>query len=101
MKWRSRLSQAKAPSEQELKLAHAYREVFGKRSEAVEMVLADFAAFTGFYNVAPPGTSGDALQYDAGMRAAFARIFNFISLSDEQMQALEKAARAESEQFNP
>lgn len=100
MKWRSKVRQENGPARQEKKLVQAYNEVFGKETEAVEMVLADLASFTGFYGVAPPGTSGDALQYDAGMRAAFGRLFHFLSLSDEQLQALEEAARAESEHLN-
>lgn len=97
--WRSRLRSSDKPTEKDMKLAVAYRELF-KRGEHSEMVLADLAAFTGFYSVAPPGVPSETLQYDAGMRAAFGRLFHFLSLSEDDMAALEQAARAESEHFN-
>lgn len=97
--WRSRVTSSKIEGERELKLANAYRDVF-KRGEQPEMILADLAQFTGFYAVAEPNTSNEALQYNAGQRAAFARILHFLTLSDTDMQGLEQAARAESEHFN-
>jgi hypothetical protein len=100
MKWRSLVTQRpEAPrgDDAKLRLARAYLSVFGQKTEDVELVLADLADFCGFYNVAPPGLSGDQLQYDAGKRASFGRLFSFLSLSDERLAALEKAARAENE----
>jgi len=89
------------PNEAELKLANAYRSVFGKDGENTEIVLADLAAHTGFYMVEPPGADLSQFQagYNAGQRAAFGRLFQFLTLSDEQMRALEVAARQEAEQI--
>jgi hypothetical protein len=78
----------------DLVLTTAYRDVFAKGEQA-QVVLADLANFTGFYAVETQGTPSDVLQYQAGMRAAYARIFAFLSMPDELLGALEKAARAE------
>lgn len=102
MKWRNlgRLREV-APKQAELHIVNAYKSVFEKQSEQVEIVLADFAAHTGFYLVDPPGADLSLYQagYNAGQRAAFGRLFQFLSLSDEQLRALEEAARAEAEQI--
>jgi hypothetical protein len=78
----------------EVALLAAYRGLFGT-GETAEVVLADLANHCGFYAVDAPGTSSDVLQYRAGMRAAYARIFSFLSLPAERLAALETAARAE------
>ena len=100
MKWRN-VSKARQalPAHTEQQLHAAYLEVFGKQTEAVEIVLADLAAQTGFYMVEPPDADLSLFQagYSAGQRAAFGRLFHFLSLSDEQLRALEVAARAEAE----
>lgn len=102
MSWRNvaRFRQ-RAPAQTEQRVAEAYKAVFGKQTEDIEIVLADFAAHTGFYLVEPPGTDLSAYQagYSAGQRAAFGRLFHFLTLSDERMRALEEAARAEAEQI--
>lgn len=103
MTWRSKARHAvygKIHAEQ--KLVAAYQDVFGKQTEAVEMVLADLASHTGFYRVEPPGSDMSAYQagYVNGSRAAFGRIFSFMSLSDEQLRALEEAARIEASMSN-
>lgn len=87
------------PAQTEQQLHAAYLEVFGKQTEAAEIVLADLAAQTGFYMVEPPDADLSLYQagYSAGQRAAFGRLFHFLSLSDEQLRALEEAARAEAE----
>lgn len=102
MKWRTKAQHAAYGRYQaEQKLVGAYHEVFGKETESVEMVLADLAAHTGFYQVEPPGVDMTAYQagYRNGLRAAFGRLFSFLSLSDEQLRALEEAARAEASMF--
>lgn len=102
MKWRNLAKQRSAiPAHTELQLINAYKAIFDKQSEHVEIVLADLAAHTGFYLVDPPGSDLSLYQagYNAGQRAAFGRIFQFLSLSDEQLRALEQAARAEAEQI--
>lgn len=101
MKWRSRAQYAaygKYAAEQQI--VAAYQEVFGREGEAVELVLSDLAAHTGFYRVEPPNGDLSAYQagYSNGLRAAFGRIFQYISLTDEQMGALEIAARQEAMQ---
>lgn len=100
MKWRNASKARQAlPAHTEQQLHAAYLEVFGKQAEAVEIVLADLAAQTGFYMVEPPDADLSLFQagYSAGQRAAFGRLFHFLSLSDEQLRALEVAARAEAE----
>lgn len=62
------------------------------------MVLTDMADHSGFYRIEPPGADLSRYQagYRDGMRAAFGRLFHFLSLSDEQLRALEEAARQEA-----
>jgi hypothetical protein len=100
MKWRSRalyLKQGVSAAEQHV--AFAYRDLFNKPGEQQEIVLADLADYTGYYRVEPPGADLTAYQaaYSAGLRAAFGRVLHFLSLTDEQLAALEEAARRESE----
>lgn len=76
------------------RLVQAYREVFGKSREDVEIVLADLAAFSGFYRVTPP-EAGD-LAYNEGKRAVYARIFSLLRMTDEEIRGLEEAARHEA-----
>lgn len=100
MNWRNvAKSRQVLPSHTEQQLVAAYLEVFGKPSPSVEIVLADFAGHTGFYQVEPPGADLSQFQagYNAGQRAAFGRLFHFLSLSDDQLRALEEAAREEAE----
>lgn len=78
------------------KLTKAYLDVFGKDNESVEIVLTDLANFTGFYKVPPPGTPPETLLYEQGLRAAFGRLFHFLSLPPDRLEELEKAARAEA-----
>lgn len=78
------------------KLLSAYQDVFGSDNASTQIVLADLANHCGFYAVAAPGVTADALLYDAGMRAAYARIFSFLSATPEQMAALEAAVRSET-----
>jgi len=49
------------------KLAAAYREVFCRDSESVELVLADLANFCGFYKVPPIGSPPETLLVDQGL----------------------------------
>lgn len=77
-------------------LTRAYHAVFGNGSNDAEIVLADLANYCGFYQVPPPDASAEQLRYEQGLRTAYARIHHFLSLTREQHQALETAARAES-----
>jgi hypothetical protein len=96
--WRSRARLAKAVSADvaDVRLIEAYRSVFDRGGEDIELVLVDLASFCGFYQVEQGGVSADDLNHWAGRRAAFGRIFNFLALSDAQLMAMERAARDES-----
>jgi hypothetical protein len=61
--------------------------------EDQEIVLVDFADFTGFYRVTPPESGGDALMFNEGMRAAFGRVFRYVRMSPDELAALETASR--------
>lgn len=101
-KWRT-LAHARSIGEAtaETALVNAYRDVFGRQTETVELVLADLAVFCAFYQVEPPTSDLSSYQagYANGLRAAFGRVFHFLNLTDEQWTALELAARFESEQI--
>lgn len=100
MTWRNlSKTRQRLPLQTDAQLVAAYKEVFGKESEAVEIVLADLAAHTGFYLVDPPGADLSLYQagHSAGQRAAFGRLFHFLTLSDQKLRALEEAAREEAE----
>lgn len=77
------------------RLSNAYNEVFS-RQESAELVLADLAAFSGFYQVTPPGASDAEVRYAEGMRAVFARIERFRLLTPTERTQLEQAARQEA-----
>jgi hypothetical protein len=77
------------------RLSHAYTDVFC-RQESAELVLADLAAFSGFYQVTPPGASDAEVRYAEGMRAVFARIERFRLLTPQERTQLEQAARQEA-----
>lgn len=98
MKWRTIATQVNRPrgAKAQDRLAKAYREVFQRDSEAVEIVLADMANFMGFYKVPPIGAPPETLLVDQGLRAAFGRLFSFLSLSEDRLAALEEAARREA-----
>lgn len=101
MKWRSLAGQMaqgrKRGAISQQRLTAAYLDVFGKQTESVEIVLADLANYCGFYKVPPIGAPPETLLVDQGLRAAFGRLFHFLSLSDDRLAALEKAARAEAQ----
>lgn len=79
-------------------LSRAYQEVFRGSPDRnqQQMVLADLAAATGFYRVSPASANSTELAYREGQRAAFAHIFGHLSLSPDDMGALENAARHEA-----
>lgn len=93
---RARVERATDAAQADLRLINAYRSLFATGREDAEMVLADLAAFCGFYQVEAGGADGAELNHHAGRRAAFGRIFNFLSLSDEQLAAMEQASRDEA-----
>lgn len=75
------------------RLAEAYRNVFLAHTEDAHLVLNDLAQYTGFYSVLPADVSDDQLRYREGARAAFARVFEFLSQTNQGVAALDKAAR--------
>lgn len=78
------------------RLTQAYRDVFCRKDESTEIVLADLANYCGFYKVPPIGSPPETLLVDQGLRAAFGRLFSFLALTDDQLAALEGAARREA-----
>src|SRR5687767_619888 len=96
--WRSRarLAQAASAEAADVRLVNAYHSVFLRGGEDVEMVLVDLATFCGFYQVEQRGVSGEDLNHQAGLRAAFGRIFSFLTLGEAQLEAMEQAARDEA-----
>lgn len=79
-------------------LAMAYQRLFAGRGskEDAEIVLADLGAWSGFYQVYGPGVSADDRAHRDGMRAVYGRIFRFLRMTDDEVRALETAARAEA-----
>ncbi len=86
-------------AEAQLTLTRAYRSVFygiPDRSQQ-QMVLADLQArcFWSQYT-APSGASSEELWYREGKRAAYGEIFAHLSLSPDDITALDNAARHET-----
>lgn len=99
MTWRTRARLARqlvSPELADAALIAAYNSVFSQDREDVQMVLADMAEHCGFYKVDARGASADDLNFDGGKRAAFARIWSFLTLTDQQLELLENAARDEA-----
>jgi hypothetical protein len=81
-----------------LELTASYRRLFsgqGGKGDA-EAVLADLANYSGFYRVNEVGVSGEARAFTDGGRAVYGRIFRFLRLTDDELRALEEAARQEA-----
>lgn len=81
-----------------LRLTRAYRNLFEGRATAQEaqMVLADLASHSGFYQVLPSGAGLEELAEANGKRAVFGRLFRFLRLTEEEVRELEEAARQEA-----
>lgn len=97
--WRSRARALRVHGNAALadaQLIAAYNSVFVQGREDVELVLTDLANHCGFYKVDERGASADDLNFDGGKRAAFARIWSFLTLTDQQIELLENAARDEA-----
>lgn len=84
--------------EAQIRLASAYRAVFtgspGKEDQ--EIVLADLANACSWRKVCGPSVTNEELRYVEGTRAAFSRVFAFLSLTPSDISALEEAARREA-----
>ena len=88
---------------QTLVLADCYNAVFTMRQptrEALDMVMADLAEFSGYFAVCPPSTSDAELRDMNGRRAVFARILSLTKLSDQERQQLREAALIEMQISN-
>jgi hypothetical protein len=85
-------------SSAKLRLSEAYQRVFtgGADANDAQIVLTDLANETGFYRVNDYGVSADDRAFSDGKRAAFARIFQFLRMSNEERRSLEEAARHEA-----
>ena len=80
------------------KLAGAYQALFegrGAKKDA-HLVIVDLAAYTGWLKVAGVKTSGEDRAFYDGQRYAFARIFRFLRMTEQEMKELEEAARREA-----
>lgn len=79
-------------------LGEAYRRVFLSNPSRAdqETVLADLAAKCGWNQITPASVASDELRFNEGKRAAFAGIFAHLSLSYEDVVALENAVRHEA-----
>jgi hypothetical protein len=94
----SQLPFAKGSARGQEKLGSAYRNIFSGKGTAddAQMVLADLANHSGFYRVSGPDVDPNARAFADGMRAAYGRIFRYLSLTDQELQDLQEAARAEA-----
>lgn len=83
-------------AEVDLAIINAYRYVFKEhgQSEQVDIVLADLAALSGYFDV--PSEDSTALQYarDAGRREIYARILFLLGVTVEYREALRATADA-------
>jgi len=78
-------------------LSQAYQHVFmgnSTRAEAM-MVLADLEKESGFVQVVMPGP-GVSMDFENGKRYMFGRIFRYLAMTQEEQDALHKAARLEA-----
>lgn len=75
-------------------LADAYREALA--GERGQMIVADLAAFTGFFEVTAAHAPPEIRAFNDGKRAAFGRLFYFLNLSDEERASLMAAVRLET-----
>jgi hypothetical protein len=60
------------------------------------MVLADLAANCRWNQITQPQTAEQTIWFNEGKRAAFAVVFQHLSLTYEDIEALENAARHEA-----
>jgi hypothetical protein len=64
------------------------------------MVLAELAAFSGYFDVPPETATALGYARDAGRREVFARILYLLGVSSEYREALRMAAIREHELLN-
>jgi hypothetical protein len=98
MSWRTKalLANTRGAATAELALIDAYKEVFGRPGQAREMVMADLATHCRMFQFEERGLSVEDANYINGLRAAFARILQHLSLSESDIAELVEAARYEA-----
>jgi hypothetical protein len=82
-----------------LELQDAYRRLFfsrGATTEDQQIVVADLAAFTGYFFARPPETPADGLRDANAMRRVFARIVRLGLAEDSDLSALYRASVLET-----
>lgn len=86
----------------EERLGAAYRAVFtGSPSEEdQQLVLVDLQRASGFNQYLGADVPDTVLRYQEGMRALYGRIFSYLNLAHEDVEALETAARKEAALFD-
>lgn len=87
-----RRNKARGPSA-EAELVEAYRWL--GTTQKGQLIVADLAAFSGFFEVTEAYAPPEIRAFNDGKRAAFGRLFHFLNLGDEERQALLAAARLE------
>lgn len=83
-------------SEAQARITRAYRTVFMQKSEDHELVLADLMAKSGWNNVMPSDATDAELRQAEGRRELFSHIFGHLSMSPDDVAALNNAARLEA-----
>lgn len=91
----SRLYLGRQKKQADLRLIMAYKNVFKSNNPDVQIVLADFASYCGFYWHNGPGTDPGDRAFSDGKRAAFGRLFHFLGYTDEDLAAMAYAATEE------
>ncbi len=91
-------SPASLAAQAEIRLARAYQRVFqgSPDKDDQNIVMVDLADFTGFYRVTGTVDGRDEIVFNEGKRTAFARIFKYLRMSNEEMTSLETASRETS-----
>ena len=96
--WKSLSSLFRAQSQRgaqaRLELADAYRWL--AQQERGKIIIADLAAFAGFFEVTEAFAPPEIRAFNDGKRAAFGRLFHFVNLNDEDRASLAAAARLET-----
>lgn len=84
----------------QLRMHQAYSELFDRKQENVDLVMADLAEFSGYFFVTPPGVDPGVRDQMEGRREVFARILSLIALPMTQLEALRVAAAEEQQTSN-
>lgn len=91
----ARRNQAQA----QIRLADAYKAVFQGPTatrEDREIVLSDLAAYTKFFMFHPSAVSDAELRFVEGMRSVFGHINGQLTMTPQNLEALQRAARADA-----